>query len=356
MRSGRAAVATVPLLLVLAVVAPLVALARGAVAPGQADNEVTRLLEKLVVLAPHHHGGLTVFALELRGTEDESDYASLDEGFRGGFVRVSDTGVVRQVTMENESARHWVFAMAGEVILGGKQNRMLREDVLLPPRSGPVTVPTYCVEQHRWAGHDRSKFRGGRGLGNYALRAKALAGAPQARVWEQVDAEQRRFRVDSATKDYAAVMDSPAVARELGAYRQAFSRIWRPRSVGFVVAQGGRIVGADAFCNTRLFWKLRAKLIDSYAFDCLRRYGRYRPSLRQEDARKFLAGVYTARFRRLGSPGAGQKLSFRGSGVEGAALVRQNATLHLHASPGYRILPRPPRPPMPIVPHPEPRR
>lgn len=353
MRRAHDGVWPVPLLLAIAVVTASCALGRGIVSPDQADNEVTRFLEKLSVMPPHHYGGLTLFSIELSGTEDDTDYASLDEAIRGGTMRVSDTGVVERVTMENTSDRRWVFAMTGEVILGGKQNRMLREDVLLPPRSGAVTVPTYCVEKDRWRGNPTAKFSEGRGLGNYALRRKALAKAPQAEVWDQVAEEQRRFNVDSPTKDYGAVMASPAAARELGRYSDAFRRIWRPRTVGIVVAQGGRIVSADVFCNTRLFHKLRHKLVHSYAWDCVYRYRGFRPVLRQQDARDFMARIYTARFQRLGSPGSGGTLQFRGGGVEGSALAHRGATVHLHATPGYRILPpRPPHPGLPIVPQP----
>jgi hypothetical protein len=331
------------------------ALALTAAAFGQSDNEVTRLLERMDVMPPTHYRGLTIFPLQLRGAEDGTDYASLDDAFRGGFIRVSDTGSVERVTMENTSHHQWVFAMTGEVIVGGKQNRMLREDVLLSPGSGPVTVPTYCVEQHRWTGAPTAKFEAGRTLSNYALRRKALAQAPQAEVWGQVDAEQKRFRVPSATKDYDKVANSPAVARELDAYRRAYVTIWRPRSVGFVVAQGNRIVAADAFCNTRLFWKLRDKLVNSYAFDCIGRYRHIRPTLRQEDARNFMARIYTARFSRSSSPGSGEKLDFHAGGAQGSALVLRGGVIHLHATPGYRVVPLPtpmprPDPGLPIVP------
>jgi len=320
----------------------------------QADNEVTRLLERMVVHAPHHYGGLTLFPLELRGGEDGTDYASLDEAIRGGYLLVQDSGVVRQVTMQNTSAHRWVFAMSGEVILGGKQNRMLREDVLLPPGSGPITVPTYCVEQGRWVGHAKAKFGSGGALGNYALRRKAIAGASQKEVWGQVDAEQRRFRVASPTQDYDRVANSPAVQRALGEYRSAYVRIWRPRMVGFVVAQGNRIVAADAFANPSLFLKLRRKLIDSYSFDCIRRYERFRPTLRQQDARDFVARIYTARFGQKATPGSGRALAFQGSGIEGTSLSRRGVVTHLHATPGYHVVPVP-RPPLPIRPLPEPR-
>lgn len=36
--------------------------------------------------------------------------------------------------------------LAGEILLGGKQNRVLTEDILLPPGSGPRNVGVYCVE------------------------------------------------------------------------------------------------------------------------------------------------------------------------------------------------------------------
>lgn len=335
----------------LALVQPA-ALAQGE--GGQADNEVTRFLGRLLVHGPEYFRGLTIFPLELRAAEDDTHYATLDEAIRQGYLRVFDTGVVERVTMENSSRHEWVLVVAGEVIGGGKQNRMVRDDVLIAPDSR-VTVPTYCVEQGRWVGGD--KFASGRYLSNYALRQKAMAAAPQAEVWGQVEADQRRLRVDSATRDFEAAAGSPAVARELGAYRSAFDRLWRPRIVGFVVAQGNQIVGADAFCNPRVFNSLRGKLLDSYAFDCVGRFDRFRPpTFRQEDARDFMARIYSARFRRQGTPGSGDAVAFSGNGIEGTSLLNRNAVLHLHASPGYRILPIPePRPPLPIDPVPMPR-
>ena len=319
----------------------------------QADNEVTRYLEKLLVHAPHYFRGLTLFPLELRGSEDETDYATLEEAFRLGLVVVEDSGSINRVIMRNVSGR-WVFAMSGEVVVGGKQNRMIRDDVLLPPHSGQIVVPTYCVEKGRWAGG--AKFSAGRTLSNYALRQQALAGASQAKVWGQVAAEQRRFHIQTPTQDYDRLAQSPAVRAKLDDYAREFRRIWRPRMVGFVVAQGRNIVAADAFCNERLFAKLRRKLLDSYAFDCVGRLERIRPNLTQEDARRFMARIYAARFTRTEPPGAGTRLDFRGRGVEGMAISRRGV-VHLHATPGYHILPVP-RPPVPIPPPrplPEPR-
>jgi len=322
--------------------------AREAAGGPQANNEATRLLERLDVMPPQHFRGLTLFPLELRGGGDGSEYLTFDEAARAGVLRVWDTGRVEGITMENVSRREWVFAMAGEVVYGGRQNRMLREDVLLPPGSGPVVVATYCVEHGRWQGRS-DRFDGSRALSNYALRSRALAGAPQQEIWDQVEREQRRFGVESPTRDYDAVAASPAVTRELGEYRAAFAPIWQGRTVGFVVAQGRTIVSADAFTSPRLFWRLRDKLLDSYAFDCVRRYPeRGDWGLRQVDARDFMARIYDSRFRLTRSPGAGDDLEFSGNGMSGNALVYRDGVVHLHVTPGQIIRPLPPPEPGPL--------
>ena len=64
--------------------------------------------------------------------------------------------------------------------------------------------------------------------------------------------------------------------------------------------------------------------------------------------------IYTARFGQKATPGSGRALDFRGSGIEGTSLSRRGVVTHLHATPGYHVLPVP-RPPMPIRPLPEPR-
>ncbi len=323
--------------------------AREAAAGPQTNNEVTRLLERLDVMPPQHFRGLTLFPLDLRGGGGGAEYLTFDEAVRSGDLRVWDTGRVEGITMENISRRDWVFAMAGEVVYGGHQNRMLREDVLLPPGSGPVVVGSYCVEHGRWEGQS-DRFEGSRELSNYALRSRALAGVPQQEIWDQVEREQRRFGVESPTRDYDAVASSPAVARELGEYRAAFRPIWQGRTVGFVVAQGRTIVSADVFASPRLFWRLRDKLLDSYAFDCVRRYPeRGDWGLRQVDARDFMARIYDSRFRYSRSPGAGDDLDFSGNGVSGNSLVYRDDVVHMHVAPGQIIRPVPPPPePMPL--------
>src|SRR5262249_39731732 len=39
----------------------------------------------------------------------------------------------------------------GDIVKGGQQDRVLSVDLLLPPQSGRVLIPAFCVEPGRWS-------------------------------------------------------------------------------------------------------------------------------------------------------------------------------------------------------------
>src|SRR5512138_920337 len=54
-------------------------------------------------------------------------------------VIVRETGSVSRLTIENLSAEP-VYVQAGEIVKGGRQDRVLSTDLVLPPRSGRVEI------------------------------------------------------------------------------------------------------------------------------------------------------------------------------------------------------------------------
>jgi type II secretory ATPase GspE/PulE/Tfp pilus assembly ATPase PilB-like protein len=99
--------------------------------------------------------------------------AALDEGMDNGLVKVSEKqqgGSVNQVLLENTSDRA-LFLMAGEVILGGKQDRVIGKDNALPWR-----MPA-----------DLRRFREGRGV---SLRTIATASKIGVRFLEYIEADR----------------------------------------------------------------------------------------------------------------------------------------------------------------------
>jgi hypothetical protein len=327
------------------------------VPPPEPDNPLTRAVRRVTVRPGHSHRGLTVFPLATAEVELRTDYASAQEALAEGMllVREKGAGEVPVLMARNRGARP-VLLLAGEVLLGGKQDRTLRDDVLLPAESGWVALPVFCVEQGRWRG--RAEFGGETSLAALKVRAGVQTGASQQQVWHDVSAYQGELNVSSPTGDLQAVADAPEVREALADYRGAFADCWRPATVGVVVARHGRIVGADLFCNPAVFRKHRDRILDSYAVDCLaarRRMEEDEGGLavaapHRREAERFLRRALGASYRSRPTPGLGRLLTLRGPGIRGAGLTYRGALVHA-AFFGEALAIEPPTPrPLPDLP------
>jgi len=305
--------------------------------PPHPINDVTQFLDKLRVGRSYAYRGLTLFPVELIEEEDDTRYATFAEALDRGWLELRDSGRVNEVIARNRGSRY-LFLMGGELLFGGRQNRMLREDIMLWPDSDPVAVPVYCVQKGRWQG--RTDFDRAAGLSALSLRRRAQTGASQDTVWEDVRSLAERFSAESPTEDYGAVIQSRDAEEHLKAFHGYFRRRFPRRTVGLVAARGGRLLGADIFCNRRLFEALRDEVIDSYALEVIRT-GRppTRGRLNENAARLFLARIARSRFQWAPSPGAGRSLVFEGADVRGRALVFRRAVIHLEATEGFQITP-----------------
>src|SRR5947207_3222235 len=120
------------------------------------------------------HGSLAVFWLHAASPTTVLDVLTLDEArARGEVVSELADAAVSVLVTENRGKRH-VLLLAGEIVVGGKQNRVVAEDVLLPPVSGPRQIAVYCVEQGRWAGAAKD-FAAPGSLAAPKLRSELLA-------------------------------------------------------------------------------------------------------------------------------------------------------------------------------------
>ena len=75
---------------------------------------------------------------------------TLGEALKQARVVVHETGFVERLEIEN-TGDEAVFVQAGDIVKGGRQDRVLTVSLLIPPRSGRVAIGSYCVEQGRWS-------------------------------------------------------------------------------------------------------------------------------------------------------------------------------------------------------------
>jgi hypothetical protein len=285
------------------------------------------------VLAPITQGNLTIFPVVTYAMHDTSGFLTLDEGLRSGDVVITEAGRVQglvrrpgvrpmqygsgaqvnQLVLVNNSKRP-LLLLAGEIVTGGKQDRIIGKDRIVPVGADPIDLTVFCVEPGRWT--ERSaQFAGAAGgvaggtfMAQPAVRGNAMATKNQQQVWDSVNknnSEAKAMLSTAApaaagaiggTTSYAEVMGNREVQRQIDKvaapvaqnYEQLMPQLRERNAVGVVVAVGGHIIWADIFASTDLLKKYWPKLARSYAVEAMFQ-GRSDAKPSQADAEKFLA-------------------------------------------------------------------
>ena len=291
---------------VLAVLLGLAPLAGIAAAPGVPGTDAPHISDYRV-LSPLHQGSLTVFPVVSGVSHDTSEFITLDEGIRSGAVVVSEAGSIRglirrggrpvpvdgarvnQLVLVNNSDKP-LLLLAGEIVTGGKQDRVVGKDRIVPAQSDPVELGVFCVEPGRWTGAS-SQFKSlGVQMAQPSVRAKAMVDKNQQAVWDQVYVSREAVvaAVPAAraagvggglgsSSSYAQMVENKEVQKrvdEVAApvernYSKLIKELRSKNAVGVVVAVDGEIVWADIFASTSLLEKYWPKLVRSYAAETI---------------------------------------------------------------------------------------
>jgi len=225
------------------------------------------------LLAPITHKNLTLLPVVATGPTPTDDYLTLDEGMAEKLIRIGESGdgAVNQLEITNRSAKP-LFVMAGEVMVGGKQDRIVGKNTVIPAKTTQM-LPVFCVEHGRWSGR-RAEFSTAGALAHTELRGKASFDG-QGEVWEEVKTKNAKRRTENSTDTYRQVAAQQA-GGSLASWETAFERglaalpaADRARVVGYVVALNGEVVALDAFESPLLFGKLEKKLKRSYIAEAI---------------------------------------------------------------------------------------
>lgn len=253
-------------------------------------------------------GGVTVFPVVQRGVAklaDDQRIVSLQDALATGQLAVTEVGHQMQVASlrVHNRGKHPVLVMAGEVVQGGQQDRVMAEDLLLPPSDAPVTVTVNCVEQGRWGGGHQFGYGGQAEL---SLRRVVQMQGDQSATWREV------ARVNSAkaglmaqmghggaalrpsTGTYLASMRSP-LERQVSKIAEELSLELAKEGevVGVVVAVGDHIVGSEVYGYTEVFDSVRDATLSALAREALSSgsYGSYDDAPSAQVAADYLSGA-----------------------------------------------------------------
>src|SRR5262249_52735467 len=124
-------------------------------------QQLTERLQTVQVAEPCQVGGLQVFGLRWE-TGRRFSYTTLDEGLAAQSLQISEVnegGSVPTLQVANQ-ADTLAFLMAGEQLVGAKQNRVLNASIMVAAKT-TLPIPVSCVEAGRWAYRSRHFGSGG---------------------------------------------------------------------------------------------------------------------------------------------------------------------------------------------------
>ncbi len=285
--------------------------------------------------APVSFNNLTVFPVVSDEPTSTAEFITLDEGLRSGKVIVTELGAngrsrrirrnqrsgdsadVNKLAVTNRSGRKLVL-IAGELLVGGKQDRIVGQDCIVASTGKPVPIEVFCVEHGRWSeeaafGQSRNVAGGaGAGAGSGGgssgtgggsvqpvppmampkMRAKAQAEKSQSEVWNEVAKAQTSNAVVTATGDLKSVYRDKRVTGKVSAYEGAFkNKLSAANVVGVIVAVGDRIISTDVFANHSLFQAYWPKMLRSYALEAIGSDQQSRQEISRSEAEAFLSRV-----------------------------------------------------------------
>ena len=285
------------------------------------------------LLDPVTYENISIFPVVSSYGQDTSPFLTLDQGLSSGEVIVSEQGAavlartrdgrpvaapqyntgasVNQLVLVNRSKRP-LLLLAGELVSGGKQDRIIAKDRIVAPGSDPLPLDVFCVEHGRWSAG--SEFARSKTIVHPSVREQAAVAQNQQLVWGAVRAGTTAGRPDSApaarlprsaisgaiasdarSEAYEKIYESRAVGGSIDSFveelqkrfARATSGLKGERVVGVVVAYGGEVAWSDIFASADLLDHYWNKLLRSYAVEALAR-----PSLREvassDSAREFL--------------------------------------------------------------------
>jgi hypothetical protein len=209
----------------------------------------------------------------LNANEGLGEYTNLKDAIEKREIKVSEVsenGTVNTLFAENAS-QDSIYVMAGEIVKGGKQDRVIAQDFVIAPGE-KVNVGAFCVEQGRW--HTKStgtNFEGYFNVSSKAVRKAALVDKNQQEVWKEVAVTTGENEAESSTGAYTALEQSADYQKQLQAYLKKFSSAFDnvPTVIGVVAVTGDQVIGCDLFANHHLFQDAYNNLLHSYVTEAV---------------------------------------------------------------------------------------
>jgi hypothetical protein len=194
---------------------------------------------------------------------------SLGRALEKGLATISERGTastenVHYLRIRNNSDQA-IYVASGEIISGGRQDRMVTRDSLLLPNGKDQYISVMCVEEGRWS--DKEKKFGYGNFANPALRKVLDENKNQVLIWQEISRQLEGNHIKNNSLGYL----SRYADKKMKPFQDEYFNFFHDRFklmdstiVGFVCLSGDKVIGSDIFADRDLFYYLLDPLLKGY--------------------------------------------------------------------------------------------
>jgi hypothetical protein len=269
----------------------LVIVCGGILITGQTKNSLQKQPETkatdYLLSGPYTHKNLSIFLIHSKTTTSRTrSFLTLQEALEQKKVIVYETQSVNELAIENVSSED-VYVQSGDIVKGGKQDRMMSQDFIVPPKSGRMPISAFCVEHGRWSGRGNERVAvfssSADAVVTREIKLAARSSNSQGAVWENVRLAQDKLSQNLGTRVNSNVsasslqlaVENSQVRATADSYIKALGNIVNRSDdvIGYVFAIiNGNVNSADVYSSNALFRKLWPKLLKANTVEAIAQF------------------------------------------------------------------------------------
>lgn len=165
-------------------------------------------------------------------------------------IYTNDGSDARVLVIKNKSKKT-ILVSNGEIVLGGKQDRIIAETKLIEPGKEEHYIDVYCAEKGRWDKKAKS-FKYLKPT-DFDLKKIIDLKKNQAEVWKEIDYRYKSKNKSSKTWSIAelGINNINFDSNYYNFFKKAYAASDSAFS-GFIAVTGNRIIGCDLYANADL--------------------------------------------------------------------------------------------------------
>ena len=229
------------------------------------------------------HNNLSIFLIHGKDLYSKDNIITLSEAMENKSFVVYETSNVNELMVRNLSKTKDVFIQSGDIVKGGKQDRVLAVSIIIPARSGKIKIQAFCVESGRWekrGAEDNKKFSSSNErIVSKELKLAANRTKSQRQVWSEVSKAQDKLsenvgttvRSGTSSSSLQLSLENKEIQKKIEEYIDELSGITDGKKdvIGYAFAINGKINSADIYVSNSLFKKLWPRMLKAAAIEAV---------------------------------------------------------------------------------------